>query len=117
MLMRPRAKIVPLSIKMPPGALVIAASHDRELFLSRPAEAGGEVWREVRVREKGGFRSLWELVAENSFEEALLRGEVQFERFKEGSRVRYVWRLGRPRGVSDREVDLDSKHERDDQGA
>lgn len=117
MLIRPRAKIVALSLKMPPGAVVLRASHDRELFLSRPVEAGGEVWREVRVREEGGFRTLYELVAEGAFEEALLRGQAQFERVREGSRVQYVWRLGRPRGVSDQEVDVDHKDERDDQGA
>jgi len=76
MLIRPRAKIVPLSLRMPPGAIVVRACHDEELFLSRPVEAGGEVWREVRVREREGFRTLWELVAESRFEERLLRSRV-----------------------------------------
>lgn len=114
MLIRPRAKIVALSLRMPPGAIVVRACHDQELFLSRPVEAGGEVWREVRVREEDGFRTLWELVAESPFEERLLRDRAQFEKIQEGSRVCYVWRLGRPRGVSDREVDGDHTNERDD---
>jgi len=98
---------------MPPGAIVVQACHDSELFLSRPVEAGGEVWREVRVREREGFRTLWELVAESRFEQRLLRSRVQFERIQEGSRVCYTWRLGKPRGVSDQEVDIDHQDERD----
>lgn len=118
MLIRPRARIVALSLKMPPGAVVVRACHDQELFLSRAVEAGGEVWREVRVREEGGFRTLYELVAEGMFEEGLLKGRVQFEKIQEGSRVCYVWRLGRPRGVSDKEVDgHDPEAERDDRRA
>lgn len=113
MWIRPRAKIVPLSLRMPPGAIVVQACHDSELFLSRPVEAGGEVWREVRVREREGFRTLWELVAESRFEQRLLRSRVQFERIQEGSRVCYTWRLGKPRGVSDQEVDIDHQDERD----
>ena len=113
MLIRPRAKIVPLSLRMPPGAIVVRACHVEELFLSRPVEAGGEVWREVRVREREGFRTLWELIAESRFEERLLRSRVQFERIQEGSRVCYIWRLGKPRGVSDQEVDIDHQDERD----
>ncbi|WP_233493140.1 hypothetical protein [Meiothermus sp. Pnk-1] len=105
MLIRPRAKIVALSLRMPPGEIVIRAWHDGELALSRPVEAGGEVWREVRVRERWGWRTLYDLVAESAFEEALLRGRAQFERVQEDSRVCYTWRLGKPRGVSDREVD------------
>lgn len=118
MLIRPRAKIVALSLRMPPGAIVVRACHDQELFLSRPVEAGGEVWREVRVREREGLRTLYELVAEGVFEERLLRDRAQFEKIQEGSRVCYVWRLGRPRGVSDEEVDgLDPEAERDDRRA
>lgn len=113
MLIRPRAKIVALSLRMPPGAIVVRACHDAELFLSRPVEAGGEVWREVRVREREGFRPLYELVAESRFEERLLKSRVQFERIQEGSRVCYTWRLGRPRGISDQEVDVDYQDERD----
>lgn len=114
MWIRPRARIVALSLRMPPGAIVVRACHDEELFhpavrrkkhLSRAVEAGGEVWREVRVREEGGFRTLYELVAESRFEEQLLKSRVQFERIQEGSRVCYTWRLGRPRGISDQEVD------------
>lgn len=90
MLIRPRAKIVALSLRMPPGAIVVRACHDAELFL-------------------------YELVAEGRFEERLLKSRVQFEKIQEGSRVYYVWRLGRPRGVSDKEVDgLDLEAERDD---
>lgn len=96
---------------------MVRACHDEELFLSRPVEAGGEVWREVRVREREGFRTLYELVAESRFEEQLLKSRVQFERIREGSRVCYTWRLGRPRGVSDREVDGDHTNERDDSRA
>ena len=92
---------------------MVQACHDSELFLSRPVEAGGEVWREVRVREREGFRTLWELVAESRFEQRLLRSRVQFERIQEGSRVCYTWRLGKPRGVSDKEVDIDHQDERD----
>ena len=113
MLIRPRAKIVPLSLRMPPGAIVVQACHDEELFLSRPVEAGGEVWREVRVREREGSRTLYELVAESRFEERLLRSRVQFERIQESFRVCYTWRLGKPRGVSDQEVDIDHQDERD----
>ena len=113
MLIRPRAKIVPLSLRMPPGAIVVRACHDEELFLSRPVEAGGEVWREVRVREREGSRTLWELVAESRFEERLLKSRVQFERIQESFRVCYTWRLGKPRGVSDKEVDIDYQDERD----
>lgn len=114
MLIRPRAKIVALSLRMPAGAIVVRACHDEELFLSKPVEAGGEVWREVRVRERGGFRTLYELVAESAFEAHLLKGRAQFERIQEGSRVCYTWRLGKPRGVSDQEVDVDYQDERDD---
>jgi len=114
MLIRPRARIVALSLRMPPGAIVVQACHEQELFLSRPVEAGGEVWRELRVKERAGFRTLFELVAEGMFEERLLKGRVQFERIQDSSRVCYVWRLGRPRGVSDKEVDgLDLEAERD----
>lgn len=117
MLIRPRARILALSLKMPMGAVVVRACHDRELFLSRVVEAGGEVWREVRVREAGGFRTLYELVAESPFEVALLRGHVQFEKIRLGSRTCHTWRLGKPRGVRDEEVDVDPEAERDDQRA
>jgi hypothetical protein len=76
-------------------------------------EAGGEVWREVRVREREGSRTLYELVAESRFEERLLRSRVQFESKANGSRFCYTWRLGKPRGVSDKEVDIDYQDERD----
>ena len=92
---------------------MVQACHDEELFLSRPVEAGGEVWREVRVREREGSRTLWELVAESRFEERLLKSRVQFERIQESFRVCYTWRLGKPRGVSDKEVDIDYQDERD----
>jgi hypothetical protein len=112
-LIRPRAKIVALSLRMPPGQIVIRACHDGELFLSRPVEAGGEVWREVRVWERRGSRALWELVAENPFEAGLLRGRAQFEKMQQGSRICHTWRLGKPRGVRDEEVDNDFEAERD----
>lgn len=79
MLIRPRAKIVALSLRMPPGAIVVRACHDAELFLSRPVEAGGEVWREVRVREREGFRTLYELVG---------RGQVRGAAVEEPGAVR-----------------------------
>lgn len=121
MLIRPRAKIVALSLRMPSGGLVVRAWHDQPLFLSRPVDAGGEVWRELRVREREGFRTLYELVAESLFEVYLLKGPVQFEKKQDGSRVMYTWRLGKPPGVTDQEVDawirrwaLDFEAERDD---
>lgn len=109
MLIRPKARILALSLRMPPGALVIKAHHPtgQELVLSQPVEAGGEVWRELRVQERDGSRTLYELVAESDFEKGLLRTRAQLERAQEDSRTRYVWRLGKQASTGTRQPDKD----------
>ncbi len=107
MLLRPRSKRVAISIRTPPGELILSAffSSGEELYLSRPIEAGREVYRELRIKEKEGWRTLYEVVAETAFERYLLLSRVDFERTMEGKQVRYTWRMGSNRGVKDREVD------------
>lgn len=98
MLIRPRSRILALSIRMPTGGLILSVASNEEVVLSQATTAGGEVFREIRIRESTGFRSLLEVVAETSFEQWLLQSQAQYERLIENGLVRHQWRMGKMGG-------------------
>lgn len=99
MLIRARSKVVALSVRVFPDAYVVSAMHKNPLFLSEVAEAGKEVYREIREEKDGEMRTVWELVAETEWEAQLLRAKARFHREAEGNLHRYTWRLSLPRKV------------------
>lgn len=97
MLFRARSRSVALSVRQFRDGLVISAVHKYPLFLSEVVEAGKEVYREIRELKEGESRTLWEIVAESNWEEALIRGPSRFTKSPEGNLDRYTWRLPLPR--------------------
>jgi hypothetical protein len=95
MLIRPRSRILALSIRMPTGGLILSVASNEEVVLSQATTAGGEVFREIRIRESTGFRSLLEVVAETPFEQWLLQNQAQYERLIENGLMRHQWRMGK----------------------
>lgn len=96
MLLRARSRALPLSLRYFHDGVVISAVHKHELYLSEAVEAGKEVYREIREQKEDGTRTLWELVAESPWEEALLRNGARFHRASEGGMVRFTWRIPVP---------------------
>ena len=89
MLVQPRSKVVPISIRMFKDALVVEVRHKEVVYLSDVFQAGGRTYREVRTAEK----VLYELIAEGEYEERLLSASPRSKRTPDGSATLYRWRF------------------------
>lgn len=89
MLIQPRSKVAPLSLRFFPDALVISIVHREEVYLSEAARAGERLYREVRTQE----RVLYELVAEGEYEEKILRQVPQAKRGVVEGKPSFRWRF------------------------
>jgi hypothetical protein len=91
---------------MPSGELILSiTAKGEDVFLSRPSKAANEVFREIRIREATGYRSLIEIVAETPFEQRLLQSYAEYQRTENEHTITHKWRMGKTRGISDKEVD------------
>jgi len=90
MLIRPRSKVVPLSVKMPNRRIVLEIRTKDEVELTPPIRLKDETYRELRIKQYGQWRTAYEIVGENEYEDQLLNG---WERLtsKNGT---HVWILG-----------------------
>ncbi len=89
MLVQPRSKVVPISIRFFKDALVVEVRHKEPVYLSDAFRVGGRTCREVRTGEK----ILYELIAEGEYEERLLSADARSKRTPNGGATLYRWRF------------------------
>jgi hypothetical protein len=89
MLVQPRSKVVPISIRAFKDALVVEVRHKEPVYLSDVFRVGGRTYREVRT----GERVLYELIAEGEYEERLLSRDPRGKRMPDGGATLYRWRF------------------------